>query len=477
MKKFKLTKVIASSLIAISVIALNPIAANAEWIQDSNGWWYSEGSGYATGEKKINGKEYYFDSNGYMTTGWQKLNTNWRYYDKNGSIKTGWLQDGNKLYYISPLGKYILENQYINGFYLNSDGVATACTKVGDYEIDKGTGTLVRYNGNDASVVVPKTIGSVEIKSIALLAFSNCKTLSSITIPDSITNINAYAFNSCESLTSINIDENNKNYSSVDGVLFNKIKTTLIRCPQGKIAKNYEIPDSVVNLGESAFKCCYSLGSITVPGSVLSIGRDTFDVHTNTKFYAESERIRQILNKVGDIDASKIVLGKGYYIDSDGHYRVQYDTTVDGDSLSSNGALTTNLPKVANQSDFIFNSSAGIIIRYNGKDAILIIPSVINGVPVKEIGENAFKNNLKIVSVTIPDSVTIIGRCAFEGCSNLKSVTIPLGIKEVNSEAFKWCSNLTNINAGLMTASCIRKNNAYYEKFKNNTTNKSGSNS
>jgi hypothetical protein len=464
-KKLKLDKVIASALIAISAIALNPIAANAEWMQDSNGWWYSESSGYAKGEKRIDGKEYYFDSNGYMKTGWQKVYGNWRYYDKNGCIKTGWLQEGNKLYYISPIGKYMLKNEYIDGYYLNSDGAAIMCTKVGDYEIDKGTGTLVRYNGNDASVVVPKTIGGVQIKSIALSAFSNCKTLASITIPDSITYINDYAFAHCESLTSINIDENNKTYSSVDGVLFNKIKTILIRCPEGKIAKNYAIPDSVSSLEWSAFERCHSLEIITVPGSVLSIGKCTFDEHTSTKFYAENERIKQLLINVGDIDPSKIVLGKGYYLDSNGNYSVQYDTTIN------------NLPKVANQSDFIFNSTAGIITGYNGKDSILIIPSVINGVPVKEIGEDAFKNNLKLVSVTIPDSVTNIENCAFEGCSNLKSVTIPSSVKEVHSDSFKWCSNLTNINADTMTAACIRKNNAHYEKLKNNISNQSGTNS
>ena len=311
MKKLKLIKIIASSLITISVIALNPIVANAEWMQDSNGWWYSEGSSFATGEKRIDGKGYYFDYNGYMKTGWQMVNDQWRYYNENGCIKTGWLQDGNNLYYISPLGGYMLKNQYFEGYYLNNDGVAMKCTKVGNYEIDKGTGTLVGYNGNDASLVVPKTIDGVEIKSIALPAFFNCKTLASITIPDSITYINAYAFETCESLTSINIDENNKNYSSVDGVIFNKIKTTLIRCPEGKIAKNYVIPDSVVRIEGSAFEHCYSLESITVPSSLQFIGRSAFDVHANTKFYTESEEIKQLLNKSGSIDASKIVLGKG----------------------------------------------------------------------------------------------------------------------------------------------------------------------
>lgn len=66
MKKFKLTKVIASLLIAASVLALNPIGANAEWKQDSTGWWYTEGNSYVKGWRPIDGKWYYFYSNGYM---------------------------------------------------------------------------------------------------------------------------------------------------------------------------------------------------------------------------------------------------------------------------------------------------------------------------------------------------------------------------------------------------------------------------
>lgn len=66
MKKFNLTKIIASSLIAVSVLALNPIGASAEWKKDSHGWWFSEGSSWATDWRKIDGKWYYFYYNGYM---------------------------------------------------------------------------------------------------------------------------------------------------------------------------------------------------------------------------------------------------------------------------------------------------------------------------------------------------------------------------------------------------------------------------
>jgi foldase protein PrsA len=66
MKKFKLTKVIASSLMVASVLALNPIAASAEWKQNNTGWWYEDESSFATGWKLLDGNWYYFNSDGYM---------------------------------------------------------------------------------------------------------------------------------------------------------------------------------------------------------------------------------------------------------------------------------------------------------------------------------------------------------------------------------------------------------------------------
>jgi len=66
MKKLKLTKLIASSLIVASVLALNPVGVSAEWKQDNEGWWYTEDGFLTTGWRKIDGNWYYFYSNGYM---------------------------------------------------------------------------------------------------------------------------------------------------------------------------------------------------------------------------------------------------------------------------------------------------------------------------------------------------------------------------------------------------------------------------
>lgn len=69
MKKLKLTKVIASTLVVASVLALNPVGANAEWKQDSTGWWYTNTNNtYAKGWKYIDAKWYYFGQDGYMNS-------------------------------------------------------------------------------------------------------------------------------------------------------------------------------------------------------------------------------------------------------------------------------------------------------------------------------------------------------------------------------------------------------------------------
>lgn len=84
MRKLKLIKVIGNLLIAVSVLALNPIGASAEWRQDDNGWWYSDGSSWSVGQKRIGENVYYFDANGYMSTGWKEINGKWKYFDDNG---------------------------------------------------------------------------------------------------------------------------------------------------------------------------------------------------------------------------------------------------------------------------------------------------------------------------------------------------------------------------------------------------------
>lgn len=114
MKKLKLTKVIASLLIAVSALALNPIGASAEWKRDSIGWWYSINDPsrykqYAQGFDVIDGKTYLFGMDGYMKTGWTQLegsrgNNGWYYLYDNGELARNTTIGG---YYVNATGAWI----------------------------------------------------------------------------------------------------------------------------------------------------------------------------------------------------------------------------------------------------------------------------------------------------------------------------------------------------------------------------------
>lgn len=83
---------------------------------------------------------------------------------------------------------------------------------------------------------------------------------------------------------------------------------------------------------------------------------------------------------------------------------------------------TFTITVTAPSRDFTFDATTGTIKKYNGNDAVVNIPSEINGIPVETIGNAAFQDNTTITSVTIPASVTEIGANAFAGCTNLTSV-------------------------------------------------------
>ncbi len=150
------------------------------------------------------------------------------------------------------------------------------------------------------SLVIPSKVNNTRVTSIGDCAFQNCKNLTSVTIPDGVTKIGGNAFRNCTNLTavtvpqsvtkigpcaftyyclnlvSINVNANNSNYSSMDGVLFNKNKTELIQYPAGKTNTSYVIPDSVKVIDSYVFRDCSHIESITIPESVTYVGDYVF---------------------------------------------------------------------------------------------------------------------------------------------------------------------------------------------------------
>ncbi len=99
------------------------------------------------------------------------------------------------------------------------------------------------------------------------------------------------------------------------------------------------------------------------------------------------------------------------------------------------------------KAEFTYTSTATsvTITGYSGVGGDVIIPGIINGLPVTTIGNYAFYNNPTLVRVTIPDSVTSIGESAFYYCTGLTSVTIGNGVYSINIGAFASCTSLTSV--------------------------------
>lgn len=131
-------------------------------------------------------------------------------------------------------------------------------------------GSAFSYCTSLTSVTIPDSVTTIEYT-----AFARCNSLSSVTIGDGVLAIASTAFLDNTSLIAINVKEGNAHYASQDGVLFNKDKTELLTYPCGKEGA-YIVPDSVINIGQYAFRQCSGLVSMTIPDSVTTIGSQAF---------------------------------------------------------------------------------------------------------------------------------------------------------------------------------------------------------
>ena len=90
------------------------------------------------------------------------------------------------------------------------------------------------------------------------------------------------------------------------------------------------------------------------------------------------------------------------------------------------------------------------ITGYSGDGGAVEIPAEVDGVSVVKVGDEAFKDNTSVTSITIPDSVTSIGNDAFRSCTSLTSITIPDSVTSIGDWAFAWCDNLTSVTLPIL---------------------------
>ena len=183
-----------------------------------------------------------------------------------------------------------------------------------EVKIQNGVTSIGNYAFDSCSRIENMTIPS-SVTSIGDYAFYRCSDLTSVTIPNRVTSIGDYAFDMCSgltrvtipasvaslgknaffrcNLTSITVDSQNPNYSSLDGVLYNKKKTTLIQYPSRKSSSSFVIPNSVTSIGNYAFFQSF-LGNVVIPNNVTCIGNGAFGWCSGLKSVMISESVLSI---------------------------------------------------------------------------------------------------------------------------------------------------------------------------------------
>ena len=321
------------------------------------------------------------------------------------------------------------------------------------------------------SVVIPYSV-----TSIGNYAFQGCTGLTSMNIPASVTSIGSSAFVDCSGLASITVDDSNPNYSSQDGILYNKYKTTLIYVPQA--IRSIAIIDSVTYIAENAFYGCKYLTSVKIPSKVTSIGKGAFSgcrslqemtlpfVGSSVSKYATTTYLGYIF---GGTDNTAVPSSLKVVIILDGMTTIKKNafsgcsylrnvTIPDSVTSIENGAFSgcSNLTEMTlpfagatkdgtdnTYFDYIFGGTTS----YSGSSSYnSLVPQSLKKVTItSSIGDYAFMKCKGLTSVTIGTGASSIGTYAFYGCSGLTSLTIENGVSSIGSWAFRDCKGLTSL--------------------------------
>ena len=238
----------------------------------------------------------------------------------------------------------------------------------GTYSIRKGTKIICDWAFGWSKFIGRRSLTSLvipdSVTNIGDYAFSGCSSLSSVVIPDRVTSIGDCAFENCSSLTDI------------------------------------VIPDGVTNIGKCAFEGCRSLTDIVIPDGVTSIGDCAFE---------------------GCRSLTDIVIPDG--------------VTSIGDCAFANCFSLTGIvipDSVTGIGKFAFSGCSSL--------SSVVIPDSVSC-----IGSGAFKNCSSLSSLVIPDCVTCIGNYAFAYCKSLTDIVIPNSVTSIGDNAFRHCSSLSSV--------------------------------
>lgn len=301
------------------------------------------------------------------------------------------------------------ESVFYGASELNDVTIPNGFTEIGDYAF-YGTKSLTNltipnsvtsigsfsfYDSGITSINIPNGVTELPYS-----VFYGAINLTTISIGSNVTSIGKEAFGNMKNLKSINVNGSNNNFSSDNGVLFNKDKTTLIKYPEGKTDTTYTVPSTVKVLDVGAFFQASNLKTINLPDGLTNIKQQAFAAASKLETLAIPNSVTEIAEGVlyGAINLKSLTISLNH-LDKDNFNKKHFG--------------------------YIFG-------RVNFEESYLAndfrIPSklkTINLIGDATINKDSFINMSSIETLTIASTFTKIEKGALKGLSKLSKLTVP----------------------------------------------------
>lgn len=273
-----------------------------------------------------------------------------------------------------------------------------------------GTAIITGYTGTESELVVPSEVVGYPVTSIGRSAFSGSTSLTSVSIPESVTVIGVYAFKDCKVLKSVTFSEG------------------LMTISEGAFSgasslKSLELPSTVTTIGQSAFENCTSLISMNLQEGISSISRYAFRGCTSL----EEIRIPSSLNVLPEYVFSGCVSLTSIELP---------ETLTTIGQRAFDGCKSLKSIKIPNN---VSSLGIGAFSYCSGLEEVVLSTGLT------KITEDAFRECSTLKVIEIPGSVISIDTYAFNKCTNLETVILSDGLQTIGSSAFSGCTKLMTI--------------------------------